>query len=237
MSKASWMILWFFFLNIVVFYLYLQWSITLWVNVEDFRWTLHRCSNGSINDKFVGSNESMRSVIDIILHALTQCKIFSVNFYGSRTSSINDKCIGSRAMLIDPSLFLFFSVLIWKCFSSRAAAVAIFRKTFMNTWRRGLRRACTPAGLVQFNAQLLRFIWAIVEGKETGRTGRTSVHYPAGCASPLCPLKLCHNKPSACFVFVAATTAPPAVVVVVAASSLVAVVVAASPFAVVVVVV
>lgn len=51
----------------------------------------------------------------------------------------------------------------------------------------------------------------------------------AGCASPLCPLKLCHNKPSACFVFVAATTAPPAVAVV--ASSLVA---ASSPFVVVV---
>lgn len=71
---------------------------------------------------------------------------------------------------------------------------------------------------------------------QAGRTGRTSDHYPAGCASlPFAPLKLCHNKPSACFVFVAAASASPALaVVVVAASSPVAVAFAATSFAVVV---
>lgn len=54
------------------------------------------------------------------------------------------------------------------------------------------------------------------------------------CLSPLCPLKLCHNKPSACFVFVAAATASPALAVVVVASSPVAVAFAASSFTVVV---
>lgn len=54
------------------------------------------------------------------------------------------------------------------------------------------------------------------------------------CLSPLCPLKLCHNKPSACFVFLVAATASSAAVAVVVASSPVAVAFAATSFAVVV---